>query len=383
MPAGASVPRQTAGADGRVMSIASAEPVTPEHPWSRSVEQLFADERSSTGGLSSTEALTRLNRVGANAVTRHGRAGAWRLLLGQFTSPLVLILVFAAVVSAIASEWTDAAIVVAIVVGSAVLSFVQEYSANRAVEALRAQAAIRATVIRDQETRAIPAEDVVPGDVIVLAAGSLVPADGIVVQADDCFVNQAVLTGETFPVEKRAGEVPVDAALPERTNMVFLGTSVRSGTARALIVATGAATAYGQIAERLTVRPPETEFERGVRKFGLLLTQIMTALVLGVFAVNVILDKPPIDSLLFAIALAVGIAPELLPAIMTINLARGAQRMAGRGVIVRQLNAIENLGSMDTLCTDKTGPSPSVWSASTARWAWTGSPLRTFSAGPT
>jgi Mg2+-importing ATPase len=241
------------------------------------------------------------------------------------------------------------------VVASAVLSFAQEYTASHAVEKLRAQVTIKATVLRDGKPQPTPAEEVVPGDIVLLSAGSLIPADGIVLDAKDFFVNQAVLTGETFPVEKKASPVDVRAGMPERVNTVFMGTSARSGTARALVVRTGASTAFGQIAERLTLRPPETEFERGIRRFGYLLTQIMTALVLVVFAINVVLAKPAIDSLLFAIALAVGIAPELLPAIINVNLSRGAQRMAQRGVIVRQLNAIENLGSMDTLCTDKTG----------------------------
>jgi Mg2+-importing ATPase len=267
----------------------------------------------------------------------------------------VLILIFAAVVSAIAGEWTDAAIVVAIVVASAVLSFAQEYKASQAVEKLRAQVTIKANVVRDGTPRLIPAEEIVPGDIVLLSAGSLIPADGVVLEARDFFVDQAVLTGETFPVEKKPGSVQAGAALTDRVNTVFMGTSARSGTARVLIVKTGARTAYGQIAERLTLRPPETEFERGIRHFGYLLTQIMTVLVLFVFAINVLRGKPAIDSLLFAVALAVGIAPELLPAIISINLSRGAQNMAKRGVIVRQLNAIENLGSMDTLCTDKTG----------------------------
>ncbi len=344
----------TSGGDGQGTAASAAQgPLSS--PWSRTGDDLLAALQSTSTGLSAAEASTRLQAVGANVLKPRRRDSAWRSLLAQFTSPLVLILVFAATVSALVGEWTDAAIVVAIVVASAGLSFGQEYSASRAVEELRAQAAIKASVLRDGAARSVPVEELVPGDVVLLAAGSLIPADGIVLEANDFFVNQAVLTGETFPVEKRTGPVSPQSSIAERLNMVFMGTSVRSGTARALIVSTGPGTAYGQIAERLTLRPPETEFERGIRKFGLLLTQIMTALVLGVFAINVILDKPAIDSLLFAIALAVGIAPELLPAIMTVNLARGAQNMAKRGVIVRQLNAIENLGSMDTLCTDKTG----------------------------
>lgn len=358
MPTGASVgPEGQARTPARAPLDGTLDAVGApiDSPWSVPADRLLAALQSSPTGLGSADAAARLRRAGPNALTPHRRDPAWRSLLSQFTSPLVLILVFAAVVSAVVGAWTDAGIVVAIVAASALLSFAQEHSAGRAVEALRAQAAIRATVLRDGDEQTVPVEEVVSGDVVLLSAGSLIPADGIVLEADDFYVGQSVLTGETFPVEKRAGAVAPDATLPERLNMVFLGTSARSGIARALIVATGGQTAYGQIAERLALRPPETEFERGIRKFGLLLTQIMTALVLGVFAVNVVLAKPVVDSLLFAIALAVGIAPELLPAIMSINLARGAQNMAGRGVIVRRLNAIENLGSMDTLCTDKTG----------------------------
>ncbi len=168
-------------------------------------------------------------------------------------------------------------------------------------------------------------------------------------------MNQAVLTGETYPVEKRAGVSPEAAGLAERTNVVFMGTNVRSGSAKALIVQTGAATAFGQIAGRLTLRPPETEFEHGIRKLGYLLTEVMLILVFGIFFLNVLMQKPVFDSLLFSIALAVGLTPQLLPAIININLARGSQEMAKRGVIVRRLESIENFGSMDILCTDKTG----------------------------
>jgi Mg2+-importing ATPase len=330
------------------------EPSKAEY-WSRPVDDLLSELPSSPDGLSTTEARARLQQVGPNVLKPRAHGTALRSFIAQFTSPLVLILVFAAVVSAIASEWTDAVIVVIIVVASAVLSFVQEYTASQAVEKLRAQVTIKANLLRDGKTQPVPAEEVVPGDIALLSAGSLIPADGVVLEARDFFVNQAVLTGETFPVEKKAGPVDPNAALNERTNVVFMGTTVRSGTARVLVVQTGAGTAFGKIAERLTLRPPETEFEHGIRRFGLLLTQIMTVLVLVVFAINVFLSKPPIDSLLFAIALAVGMAPELLPAIISINLSKGAQAMAKRGVIVRRLNAIENLGSMDTLCTDKTG----------------------------
>lgn len=194
-----------------------------------------------------------------------------------------------------------------------------------------------------------------PGDVVQLSTGSLIPADGRILTARDCFANQAVLTGETFPAEKQPGVVAANAALTDRSNCIFMGTNARSGSATAVIVQTGAATTFGQIADRLTVRPPETEFERGIRHLGCLLTEVMLLLVLGIFAFNVFLQKPVLDSLLFSLALAVGLTPQLLPAIININLSKGSQAMAKEGVIVRRLASIEDFGSMDVLCTDKTG----------------------------
>jgi len=267
----------------------------------------------------------------------------------------VLILIFAATISIFVGEYTDALIVLAVVIGSTMLGFAQEYRTGNAVEKLRSQVTLKAKVMRDGEPRNIDAEQVVPGDIALLSAGSLIPADGVVLEANDFFVNQAVLTGETFPVEKKPGQVAANASLAERANSVFRGTSVSSGTARVLIAQTGKGTVFGQIAARLSLRPPETEFERGIQRFGYLLTQVMLVMVVVVLAVNIFLAKPPIDSLLFALALAVGLAPELLPAIISITLAHGARTMAKRGVIVRRLNAIENFGSMDVLCTDKTG----------------------------
>ena len=306
-------------------------------------------------GLTSAQASSLLQKFGPNSLATESKTSAVRLFLAQLRSPLLLILVAAATVSLFVREWVDAGIVLIVIFGSAVLSFLQEYSATRAMEKLRQRVQAKATVLRDGKPVAIPLEGVVPGDVVLLSAGSLIPADATVLEARDCFVNQAVLTGETYPAEKRPGAIPATASLAERTNTVFLGTSVRSGTARALVTETGPRTAFGQIAGKLTLRPPETGFEQGIRNFGYLLTKVMIVLVFSVFAINVFGAKPPIESLLFAIALAVGLAPELLPAILSITLSRGAQRMAERGVIVRRLNAIENFGSMDILCTDKTG----------------------------
>jgi Mg2+-importing ATPase len=329
--------------------------IAPTDYWSMAAEKLVSLLNTSERGLSQTEAEKRLKLYGRNALQEEKRTTALLLFANQFKSPLVLILIFAAVISLVVSEWTDATIVLAVVFGSAFLGFAQEYSAGNAVEKLRRQVTIKSNVIRNGQTKQILAEEIVPGDIVLLSAGSLIPADGVLLTASDFFVNQAVLTGETFPAEKLPGVLPSKSSLVERTNSIFMGTSVSSGTAQALIVETGKRTLFGQIAERLSLHPPETEFERGIQRFGYLLTQVMLVMVVLVLAVNIFLAKPPIDSLLFALALAVGMAPELLPAIISITLSHGAQKMAKQGVIVRRLNSIENFGSMDVLCTDKTG----------------------------
>jgi len=331
----------------------STQPTQPY--WNLPLHEVERQLDATADGLTTQAAGQRLEQVGPNQLTASQQLGALHIFLEQFKSPIVLILLFATAVSAILQDWIDATIILAIVFGSALLSFFQEYSASTAAARLRAQVGARAIVLRDGQPQQLPAEQVAPGDVVLLSAGSLIPADALVLEAKDFFVNQAVLTGETFPVEKTPGLVAVDAALASRTNMVFMGTNVRSGTGRALVVATGRATAFGQIADRLTLRAPETEFERGIRRLGYLLSEVMFVLVFTVFALNVIFQRPPLDSLLFSIALAVGLTPQLLPAIISVNLARGSQRMAQAGVIVRRLASIENFGSMDVLCTDKTG----------------------------
>lgn len=337
------------------MSYMADHITIPDQYWSQPLDSLLAALRSTPSGLSAVEARRCLAQFGPNLLKAREKATALGLLLSQFKSPIILILLFATAASAVLQDWVDALIILAIVLGSAVLSFMQEYSANTAAEKLRAQVMIKATVRRDGQPQSIPAEEVVPGDIVLLSAGSLIPADGIVLEARDFFVGQAVLTGETFPVEKSPGPVAAPASLAGRTNCVFMGTSVRSGNASALIVQTGTATAFGQIAARLELRPPENEFEHGIRHLGYLLSEVTLLMVLAVFTFNVFFHKPILDSFLFSLALAVGLTPQLLPAIININLAQGSQAMAARGVIVRRLASIENFGSMDVLCTDKTG----------------------------
>ena len=235
------------------------------------------------------------------------------------------------------------------------VGYSREYGAQVAADALRARVHVRTQDVRDGRVDTIDTRGIVPGDLVLLSAGCLVPADARIIEANDFFVSEAVLTGESFPVQKQPGVIDARSALAERTNCVFLGTNVRSGTARCLVIHTGAATEFGAIASRLMLRPPETEFDRGIRHFGYLLSSVMLILVVVVFTAHALQGRAAVETLLFAIALAVGLSPELLPAILSVNLTRGARMLAHRGVLVRRLNAIENLGSMDILCTDKTG----------------------------
>jgi Mg2+-importing ATPase len=277
------------------------------------------------------------------------------VLLRQVESPLLWLLLVAAGISLAMQEWSDATIVLVIVGATIAIGYVREYRAERALAALQARIRTMATVVRDGQPVAVERDAVVAGDVMLLSAGSLVPADGVVIDASDCFAAESALTGESFPVSKEPGPVAATAGLPARRNCVFLGTNIRSGTARCLVVATGRSTELARIATHLQQKPPETDFDRGLRRFGYFLATSMFVIVIGVFAAHTLRGRPPIETLLFSVALAVGLNPELLPAILSVNLARGAQMMAQRGVIVRRLNAIENLGSMTVLCTDKTG----------------------------
>ena len=323
--------------------------------WSRKASVLLSELGGDVEGLSSVEASRRLRAVGPNTLAEEADTGLVRLALRQFKSPLVLILVFGGVVSAGLRDWLDAAIILAVVLGSCGLGFLQECRASKAVAQLRNRLALTVAVLRDTARRVVPTRELVPGDIVTLSAGNLVPADGIVLESRDFLVTEASLTGESFPVEKQPGVLPAATPIGRRTNAVYLGTSVRSGTATVLVVHTGEHTAFGAVAQRLRTAPPETEFARGVREFGVLLMRVMVVMVLFVLIVNQWLGRPWVESMLFAVALAVGLSPELLPAIISVTLSAGARRMARQGVIVRHLEAIENLGGMDFLCTDKTG----------------------------
>jgi len=329
--------------------------ISREPFWSQPLPQLLAELGSGADGLTAAEAERRLLRQVAALGERRQLPPALMLLLRQFTSPIILILAVAALLSFLLESPTDGLIILAIVLISGLLGFWQEHGASRVVEQLLRTVASTVRVCRDGQPCTIPHDQVVPGDLLVLEAGAAIPADCRLLEERDLSVDEAALTGESFPVSKHPVAVPAAAPLAERRNVLFFGTHVVSGSGRALVVATGRDTAFGAIAERLRQRSPETEFERGVRQFGALLLEVTLLLVLAIFAGNVVLQRPVADSFLFALALGVGLTPQLLPAIISVNLARGARRMAAQKVIVKRLAAIENFGSMTILCSDKTG----------------------------
>lgn len=277
------------------------------------------------------------------------------LFLSQFKSPVTILLIVAAILSASLGDSTNTIIILIIVLISGLLGFWQEKGAAHAVKELLKMVQLHCTVLRDLSRKEVLVENVVPGDIICLTAGDIIPADCLVINTDQLFVDEAVFTGETYPVEKRPGVVSANTVLAKRSNVLLMGSHVVSGTATAVIVKTGLQTEFGKISSNLKIRPPETDFEHGIRRFGYLLMEITLLLVIIIFAINVLLHKPILDSFLFSLALSVGLTPQLLPAIISVNLATGARRMARQQVIVKRLSSIENFGSMNILCSDKTG----------------------------
>lgn len=306
-------------------------------------------------GLSTIEARLRLSQIGPNEPVSSHRASGLVQLLFLFINPLAIILLVASAISAAVGEVINAVIIALMVLLSAALNFVQTYRSQRAVERIRKEVAPTATALRDGAWTEIPRRELVPGDVIRLTAGDLVPTDARLFDVRDLHVQQAALTGESLPVEKKAVDLHTISQDTSDDHKVFLGTSVVSGTGTALVMATGKNTTFGDIATRLATKPPETEFERGTRQFGLLIMKTTIMLVLFVLLVSVVLHHNFLESLLFAVALAVGLTPEFLPMITTVTLGQGAVHMARKKVIVKHLEAMQNFGSIDVLCSDKTG----------------------------
>ncbi|MEM4592341.1 MAG: HAD-IC family P-type ATPase [Sulfolobales archaeon] len=320
------------------------------------VEKLLLRLKSSLNGLTSEKVKRRLELFGYNELPTRKKRTIIVDFLSHFKNPLVVILLIAGLISGFLADMTDMVIIYTIVLFSVIVDFYQEHKAEREAEMLRRRVATKATVLRDGVKKEIRLEEIVPGDIVLLSAGDIVPADARIISAKDLLVDESVLTGESFPVEKT--DQPLKSYEPLITkwgNYLFMGTSVVNGAAMALVVKTGSSTEYGKIAKRLARRKGETEFEKGLQRFGYMVMQVTFLLVIIVFFINALYMRGVLDSLLFAVALAVGLTPELLPMIVTVTLSKGAVLMAKKKVIVKRLAAIQNLGSMDVLCTDKTG----------------------------
>ena len=323
--------------------------------WSISATELLGKLLVTAKGLTNAEAKKRLGSYGTNSIKPQKQSGAFILLIGQFKSPIILILLAATVLSLFLHNFVDASIILSIVIVSGLLGFWQEFSASNAVAKLLALVQIKAAVLRDGKQVEIPVENIVPGDIVILNAGDIVPGDCLLLEGKDIFVDEAMLTGETFPAEKNVAILPSETALSQRENSLWMGTHIVSGTAKALVILTGKNTEFGKVSERLKLKAPETEFEHGIRRFGYFLGEVTLVLVVVIFAINVYLQRPILEAFLFSLALAVGLTPQLLPAIISINLAHGAKKMAEKKVIVKRLASIENFGSMNIICSDKTG----------------------------
>lgn len=323
--------------------------------WSLPNRDVLKELDASDGGLTGAEAKKRQSIYGANSIKPRKNKSILGMLLSQFNSPIEIILFFAIGLSFFLHDTADAVIILVIVLISGFLSFWQEYGANDAVAKLLDVVKVKASVLRDGQISDVNVDDIVPGDIIALKAGAVVPGDCLIIKSDSLNIDEAALTGETFPVEKQAGPLPVETPLNARRNSLWMGTHVISGTASAVVISIGRDTEFGRISERLKLKSPETDFERGVRRFGYFLMEVTLILVFAIFAINVLLKRPALDSFLFSLALAVGLTPSLLPAIISINLAHGAKEMAKEKVIVKRLASIENFGSMNVLCSDKTG----------------------------
>lgn len=323
--------------------------------WSIEKTKLLRQLNTSQNGLTSKQAESRLRQQQKKTFTTRRWQKDLLLLLAQYKNPLVLLLVFAVILSLVLGEYSDSFIVLSVLFFTGLFGFIQERNAGNAVEKLKELVHSKANVMRNGVAREIKIDEVVQGDIILLSAGDMIAADSLILEANDLHVNESALTGESFPAEKLAGDCKPDITVAEVSNSVFKGTSVINGTATVVAVNTADNTELGKIATSLAQTVNETSFEKGIKNFGFLLMRISVVFVILILILNILLHKPLIDSLLFSLALAVGLTPELLPAIVTITLSAGAKRLAAKKVIVKKLSAIQNLGEMNVFCSDKTG----------------------------
>lgn len=332
------------------------EPQTePFYYWSIPPEKVFQKLKSSIKGISSHEASLRLKKYGPNLFKIKRNTSGFALLAAQFKNPLILLFLFTAILSAVLKEHTNSIIILIIVIISCLLGFFQERKAVHIIEKLTSIVKVRSEIIRDNTKMAIDNEELVLGDILTLSAGATIPADCLLLESKDLFVDESTLTGEPLGVEKKEGILPQDTPVNKRSNSLFMGSHVVSGFAKAIVVGTCKDTVFGKVLEKLKKHIPLTDFEKSIKEFSLFLMKVTFLLVISIFIFNIFLHRPIITSILFSLALSIGLSPQLLPAIISVNLAHGAKHMKQKKVIIKRLAAIENFGSMNLLCADKTG----------------------------
>ena len=323
--------------------------------WSYDLNDILRQLNTGKDGLSSREAEGRIDKYGQNILEERKSSSNIEMFINQFKNPIIIILIFAAVLSIFLKDYSDGIIILIIIMISAFLSYNHESKANNAVKKLLSSVSVKSSVLRDGKFEEIDNAMLTVGDIINVKIGDMIPADCLIIEENSLSMDESSLTGETFPVEKNPQRISADTALSNRKNSLWMGTHVISGSGKAVIVNLAKDSEFGKITASLDEKDSDTDFEKGIRDFGNLILHVTTLLIGLIFVFNIILDKPFLESFMFALALSVGLTPQMLPAIISVNLSQGAKRMSEQGVIVKKLNAIENFGSMTVMCSDKTG----------------------------
>ena len=323
--------------------------------WSYDVDEVLKTIETSKNGLSTEQANERIEKLGQNLFEEKKSASKLMVFINQFKNPITMILIFAAILSIFLKDYSDGIIILIIIMISALLSYNHESKANDAVKKLLSTVSVTSAVLRDGKFQELDNSKLTIGDIISVKTGDMIPADCLLIEENSLSMDESSLTGETFPVEKNVEKLEEKTALSQRKNSLWMGTHVISGSGKAVIVNLAKDSEFGKITESLDETETDTDFERGIKDFGNLILQVTTILIGLIFLFNIILNKPFLESFMFALALSVGLTPQMLPAIISVNLSQGAKRMSAQGVIVKKLNSIENFGSMTVMCSDKTG----------------------------
>ncbi|WP_296129839.1 magnesium-translocating P-type ATPase [uncultured Anaerococcus sp.] len=323
--------------------------------WSYDKDYVLKSLDSSEAGLSSKQASDRIESYGKNVFEKRKSESQFMIFLSQFKSSITMILIFAAILSIFMKDYSDGIIILIIIMISSILSYLHESKAKDAVKRLLSSVSVTSSVLRDGDFVELDNADLTLGDIISVKTGDMIPADCLLLEGNSLSTDESSLTGETFPVEKISGKIPTNTTLSERKNALWMGTHVISGSGKAVVVNLAKDSEFGKITASLSQKDSDTDFEKGIKDFGSLILHVTSFLIGLIFIFNIILNKPFLESFMFALALSVGLTPQMLPAIISVNLSQGAKRMSEEGVIVKKLNAIENFGSMTIMCSDKTG----------------------------